>query len=256
MNLIDKNDIFLLDEVVKKNFSSKYKDSVLGILWSVLKPLLMMILLTIIFSTIFGRNIDNYPVYFLCGRCVFDFFNGAVNASMRSIKSNKNILQKTAAPKYIFILGSILSEFLNFIISVIILFVVMLFTNAPFYLLVMPFSVIPILSILIMVTGLGLMLSIICVYYSDIQHLWGVISLALMYASAIFYPMEIVPEPYRHYMMLNPLYWIIDQFRCFIYQGTFPQMLNVVNAFLLSVIILVIGIIIFKKYEKRVTMKF
>ena len=107
-----------------------------------------------------------------------------------------------------------------------------------------------------MVVGLGLMLSVICVYYSDVQYLWNILSMMLMYASAIFYPMTVIPKPYYSYLILNPLFWIIDQFRCFIYHGIVPEVGYMMNSLLLSLIILVIGIIVFKKYEDKVTMKF
>lgn len=255
MILMNKKELFLLEEIVKKNFASKYKDSVLGILWSVLKPLLIMIILTIIFSTLFNRMVENYPVFLLSGRCIYDFFNGSVSVSMMAIKGNKNILHRTPSPKYIFVLGGIISEFINFIISLFILIGVMIVTGNPFYFTIMPFSIIPIISLLMMVFGLGLIFSIICVYYTDIKHLWGVLSMTLMYASAIFYPIEIIPEGYRQYLMLNPLIWIIDQFRDFMTYGMIPNHLNVFNSLIISTIILVIGIIIFKKYEKITTLK-
>lgn len=255
MNFIKKNDLFLLEELVRKNFFSKYKDSVLGIVWTILNPLLMTILFTIIFSTVFGRNIGNFPVYFLSARCIYEFFNRGISIAMTSIKGNKNILQRTAAPKYIFVLGSIFSEFITFIIYLILLFGVMIVTHAQFYLTI-PLAIIPIFSLIIMAIGLGLMLSITCVYYTDVQHLWYVFSVMLLYASALFYPMDIIPEPYHKYMILNPLFWIIDQFRCFIYVGTIPDLLNIVNSLLLSTIILVCGIIVYKKYEKKVAMRF
>ena len=255
MKFINKHDMFLLEEIVMKNFSSKYKDSVLGILWTILNPLLIMALFTIIFSTIFGRSIENYAVYFLCGWCLFNFFNGTIGVSINSLKGNKSILQRTPAPKYIFVLGGVISEFLNLIIMLILLIGVMIITHAQFHLTII-FSIIPIISLLIMITGLGLILSIACVYYTDIQHLWRVISMMLMYASAIFYPMEIIPEPYRQYLVLNPIYWVINQFRCFVYHAIIPQITYILNSILLSLIILILGIIIFKKYENKVTMKF
>ncbi|WP_406532125.1 ABC transporter permease [Methanobrevibacter sp.] len=256
MKFIDGNDLFLLEEVVRRNFSSKYKGSVLGIFWSVLKPLLIMIIFTIIFSTLFSRSIENFPVYFLSGRCIYDFFSGAVGVSMNSIHGNKRILSKTAAKKYIFILGSVVSEFLNFIISLGLLVVIMIATNSPFYFSVMPVAIVPILSEFVMVIGLALMLAILATYYTDVKHLWSVISLLFMYGSALFYPMEIVPQPYRQYMMLNPVFWLVDQFRCVIYKGVIPNGLNMVNSLLLSCIILVFGIIVYKKYENKVSMKF
>lgn len=182
-------------------------------------------------------------------------FNAAMTSSMGSLKGNKSILQRTPVPKYIFVLGSIISEFLNFIIMLILLIIVMVITHAPFYFPTMLFSIVPIISLIIMVSGLGFMLSIICVYYTDVRHLWSVVSLMLMYASAIFYPMSIIPEPYRQYLSLNPLYWVIDQFRSCVYYGVIPQFIPVVNSLLLSLIIFVCGIIIFKKYENRIMMK-
>lgn len=254
--IIDNSEYFLLEEIVKRNFASKYKDSILGIFWSVLKPLLIMILLTIIFSSIFNRHVENYPVYFLSGKCIYDFFSSATDVSMNSIRGNKNILKKTSAKKYIFVLGGIVSEFLNFLITLIILVVVMIATNAPFHILTSILAILPIISLLMIITGISLILSVLCVYFSDIQHLWSVTTLMLMYASAIFYPMDIIPEPYYHYMILNPLFWIIDQFRTFVMYGNIPDKLNMINLVLLSLIVLVSGIIVYKKYEKKLTLKF
>lgn len=256
MSSIKKNDIFLLEEIVKKNFSSKYKESVLGVLWTILSPLLMMALFTIVFSTLFSRNIDNYAVYFLCGWCLFTFFSSSISVSMDALRGNKSILQRTPAPKYIFVLGGVLSEFLNFLITLILLLIIMFITHAPFHFPILFCSIIPVILLFVMIVGLGLMLSIACVYYTDIKHLWSVISMMFMYASAIFYPIDIIPEPFRGYMMLNPLYWVIDQFRCFIYRGIVPNGINLINFLLLSLIILICGIIVFKKYGDKVVTKF
>ncbi len=256
MNFIKKNDLFLLEEIVKKNFSSKYKESVLGVLWTILSPLLMMALFTIVFSTLFSRNIDNYAVYFLCGWCLFTFFSSSISVSMDALRGNKSILQRTPAPKYIFVLGGVLSEFLNFLITLILLLIIMFITHAPFHFPILFCSIIPVILLFVMIVGLGLMLSIACVYYTDIKHLWSVISMMFMYASAIFYPIDIIPEPFRGYMMLNPLYWVIDQFRCFIYRGIVPNGINLINFLLLSLIILICGIIVFKKYGDKVVTKF
>lgn len=258
MNFRDRNEnkIFLLEEIIKKNFAARYKESVLGIFWSILKPLLIMIILTIIFSTLFGRTIENYPVYLLSGKIIYDFFSSGTTIAMNSIKGNQNILQKTAAPKYVFVIGSVISEFLNFLITLIILIVVMIVTRAPFHILTIPFAILPLLFLLAMIIGIGSILSILCVYYTDVKHLWSVITMMVMYGCAIFYPMDIIPEPYHKYMILNPIFWIIDQFRDLAIYGVFPNMLNIINAFILSAGILLFGIIVFKRFEKRVTMKF
>ena len=256
MSFINKNHIFLLREIVKKNFSSKYKDSTLGIIWSVLRPLLIMSIFTIIFSTVFGKRIVNYPVYYLVGRSVLDFFNGGVTASMNAIRGNRNILMQTDAPKHIFVLGGIISEFIDFIIYSLLVVVIMLATHAPFYFNTIPYVIIPIISLIMMTTGLGLALSIVAVYYSDVMHLWGVFSLLILYSSALFYPMEILSEPFRSYAILSPVFWIIDQARDYVYLGRMHAPLNTFNSLLLSAIILVFGIIVFQMYKDRVSKRF
>ena len=256
MDLMDNNKLFLLEEVVKRNFAAKYKGSFLGVFWTILRPLLIMIIMTIIFSTIFRNQIENYPVYILSGKCLYDFFNFTTSRSMVSLRSNQSILLKTAVPKYIFVIGTIISEFFNFLITMVILICVMIVTQSPFFIPLMFLTVIPIISLVIMISGISFILSIVSVYYVDIQHLWGVITLLCLYASAIFFPMDIIPEPFHQLLILNPIYWIVNQFRTIIIFGTVPETSYMINSLLLSVIILVIGIIVFKKYEKRITMKF
>ena len=132
----------------------------------------------------------------------------------------------------------------------------MIVTKAPFHFVTSIIAFIPILSLIFMITGIGLILAVLCVYFSDIQHLWGVITYMLMYASAIFYPMDIIPEPYHQYMILNPIFWVIDQFRHLVIWGTIPNIMNMINLVLLSAIIFVLGVIVFMKYEKKLTLKF
>ena len=256
MNILNTNHLFLLHELVKKNFSSKYKDSSLGILWSLLRPLLIMMVFTIVFSTVFGRSIKNYPVYYLVGRTVLDFFNGSITSSMNALRGNRNILIQTAAPKHIFVLASVITEFLNYLISLILVVGVMIATHAPFYFNTIPYMIIPVISLIMMTTGFSLILSILAVYYSDIIHLWGVVSLLILYTSAIFYPMDIISEPFRSYAILSPVFWIIDQVRDYVYLGTMHSMSNTINSMLLSVIILIFGIIVFQAYRDRVSKRF
>ena len=256
MNILNTNHLFLLHELVKKNFSSKYKDSSLGILWSLLRPLLIMMVFTIVFSTVFGRSIKNYPVYYLVGRTVLDFFNGSITSSMNALRGNRNILIQTAAPKHIFVLASVITEFLNYLISLILVVGVMIATHAPFYFNTIPYMIIPVISLIMMTTGFSLVVSILAVYYSDIIHLWGVVSLLILYTSAIFYPMDIISEPFRSYAILSPVFWIIDQVRDYVYLGTMHSMSNTINSMLLSIIILIFGIIVFQAYRDRVSKRF
>ena len=234
---------FLLKQIVRKNFTSKYKDSFIGVLWSFLNPLIEMALLTAIFSTVFARSIENFPVYFLTGRIVINFFNSGTKIAMNSIKSNRSIFNKIFIPRYIFALGGICSEFLNFLMSVLVLIAIMILTQAPFYPMAL-LSVIP-----------GLILAIVCTKFSYIAYLYKIFTSLLVYACAIFYPITSVPQPMRGYMELNPVYGIIAQFRCFVMEGQFPSAKLMLTTFAFSLIIFIIGILVFRKYQNRITLE-
>ncbi|MBQ2227163.1 MAG: ABC transporter permease, partial [Methanobrevibacter sp.] len=160
---------FLLKELVKRDLTSKYKDSVLGILWSFLNPLLIMLVFTAIFSMLFGRQIENYPVYFLSGRVIYDFYSAATKGAMRSIKSNANLLKKIYVPKYMFSISTICYEFINFLISFVILFGVMLITGAQFHLTSI-LAIVPIFLLVLLIFGIGLILAVCNTYFTDIGH--------------------------------------------------------------------------------------
>lgn len=245
---------FLLKQLIKKNFASKYKDSILGILWSFINPLLTMLLLTAIFSAIFSGSIANYPVYFLAGRCLFDFFSAGTKIAMNSIKGNSGILKRIFVPRYIFAFGGVCSEFINFIISLIILIAVMYLTGLHLTLMSLV-AIVPIVILFIMVLGIGLILSIVCTYFRDIEYLYNIFTMLLMYASALFYPVDIIPEALRQYIYLNPLYLLIEQFRDIMMYNNLPNIMSVINTSLFALIVLVIGIIIFTKYQKKITLE-
>ena len=244
---------FLLKQLVKKNLTSKYKDSVLGILWSFFNPLLIMIVFTAIFSMLFGRNIENYPVYFLSGRLLFDFFSSGSKGAMNSIKRNSGIIKKIYVPKYMFAVSAVCYEFVNFLISFAILFGVMIVTGAPFRPTLI-LSLIPIGLLFMLVFGLGLILAICNTYFSDIGYLYNVFTLILMYSSALFYPIEVVPVRVQILFTLNPVYTAISTFRECVY-GVMPDFLSLAYLATFSVTVLLIGIILFRMYEKKLSLE-
>ena len=245
---------FLLKQLVKRDLTSKYKDSVLGVVWSFLNPLLLMIVFTGIFSVLFRFKIQNYPVYFLAGRIIFSFYSDGTKGAMSSIKRNSSILKKIYVPRYMFAVGTITYEFVNFLISFIILFGVMIITGVSFHISII-FSVIPILFLLLFVFGLGLILAILNTYFSDIGYLYNVFTLIMMYASALFYPMEIVPSNIQMIFTLNPVYCAISCFRDCILYGVFPDMMTLFYLGVFSFMVFGIGVLLFKIYEKKLTLE-
>ena len=245
---------FLLKQLVKKDLTSKYKDSVLGILWSFFNPLLIMLVFTAIFSMLFGRQIENYPVYFLSGRIVFDFYNAGTKGAMRSIKRNASLIKKIYVPKYMFSISTICYEFVNFLISFVILFGVMAITGATFHWTII-LSIIPMAFLLCLIFGVGLILAVCNTYFSDIGHLYNVFTLVLMYASALFYPMEIVPPLVQRIFTLNPVYSAISCFRECISYGIMPNTSTLSYLIVFSLTTLGIGICLFKIYEKKLVLE-
>ena len=241
---------FLLKELIKRDIKGKYKDSVLGLFWSFLNPLLTMVVLTFIFSFVFKMSIENYPVYFLTGYLMFNFFAAATNGAMDSIKINASIIKKVYLPKYMFAVGTTCSEFVNFLISLVVLILVMIFTGAPFHLSIL-LTVIPVALLVILALGAGLFLATLTTFFSDIKYLYSVFIMTLMYASAIFYPVEVLPAKYQFVFEFNPVYLSIAGARDTILAGTFPNPWYMFLLAIWAIVFLVVGVIVFYKYQDK-----
>ena len=245
---------FLLKQLVKRDLTSKYKDSVLGIIWSFINPLCIMLIFTAIFSVLFRFQIKNFPVYFLTGRVIYEFFIAATKGAMQSIRGNASILKKIYVPRYMFAISSISYEFINFLISLIILLGVMLLTHAEFHLTIF-LSIIPIAFLVLMIIGVGLILAVLNTYFSDVAHIYSIFTLLLMYASALFYPMEIVPSDIQMIFTLNPLYIAISCFRDTMMYGMFPNVSALLYLAIFSIMIFGVGFLLFRIHEKKLTLE-
>lgn len=242
---------FLLNELVKRDIKTKYRKSVLGILWSFFEPLFTMIVLTAVFSTLFkGRGVENYPVYLLTGRLIFTFFSAGSKMAMLSIKSSAFIFKTVYIPKYMYALSAILSNFVTFVLSLIVLFGVMVFTNAPFTIYIV-FASLPILFLVMFTLGVGLIMATVNVFFRDMEHLYGVFLTAMMYATPIFYPPDIIPESLSFMQTYNPVYAVIECCRSCFMDGTLYDPGRLLFAGASAVVALVIGIFVFYKYQDK-----
>lgn len=241
---------FLLTELIKRNISGKYKDSTLGLFWSFLNPLLSMIVLTMVFSLIFAGSIENFPVYLLSGKLVFDLFANATQGAMDSIKGNSEIIKKIYVPKYMFAIGIICSEFINFLISLIVLVVVMIATGAPFYPALIYFPI-PLFFILVLTTGVGLILATATTFFTDIKYLYGVLIMLLSFMTPLFYPIEIIPQHFMFAFTVNPLYAGVSSVRDIVLNGIFPTSGPLIYLIITSIVSLIIGIYVFYKYQDK-----
>jgi len=241
---------FLLLELVKRDIKVKYRNSILGIFWSFLNPLLYMIVMTIIFGTLFSRSITNFPVFYLSGMVAFTLFSQGSNAALTSITGNAAMLNKVYIPKYMYSLSRVLSNLVTFVFSIVILLLIMLATGSPFSIYIL-YSFLPVILLVMITIGAGLFLATLNVFFRDIEHLYSVFTTMLMYGSAIFYPVTIVPEKFQILFTLNPIYAIITLFRDSFYSGTPYDLFNIVYASVFSISLLILGMVMFYKYQDK-----
>lgn len=252
---IDKlNRFFAFDELLKqlviRDIKLKYRRSYLGYLWSVLNPLIMMIVLVTIFSNLFSRfDIPNYPLYIISGQIIFSLMTEATNMSVGAIISNAHLIKKTYVPKYIFTFSKAGSSLVNTLFSLGALLLVMMITGSGFswYLLLIP---IVLLQVFIFSLGLSMFLSAFSVFFRDVQYLWGVFVSMWFYLTPIFYPISIIPEEYQIlYKSVNPMYWYLEQFRDIVVYARLPDPYSVFMGLALAVLVLIIGTWYFNKKQ-------
>jgi len=243
----------LFFQLISRDIKLRYRRSFLGYLWSILNPLLMMLVKILVFSNLFARGIPNFPIYLITGYIIFQFITGSGSSSLYSIIGNAGLLKKIYIPKYIFTLASITSEIVIFFFSLGALIIVILVTGTPltlrFFLLV-----IPIIQLYVFCVGLGLFLAQAMVFFRDIQHLWNVFSSAWMFLSAIFYPVEILPDALKHIIICyNPMYFYITMARNFIIGTVHDLGMTdlVIRGSIAAVLMLVIGFISFTRNKNK-----
>lgn len=241
---------YLLKIMIKRDIQNKYKGSYLGILWSLFNPLLQMIVLTIIFSTLFARDIENFALYMISGRILFDFFSMTTTMSIRSLTGTASLVKKIYFPKYIITLSRVISNFIIFLISLLDLVLVIVLTKATisWYIIFIPIYLI---LFFVFTLGVSLILSTVAVFFRDIEHLYGIVVMILMYFSAIFYPVEILPIKYELLLKLNPLYQFILGFRSCIYYNNGILLDNFLSCLIWSILSIVAGIVLFKKNQDK-----
>ncbi len=239
----------LLSELVRRDIKIKYRRSVLGVLWSLLDPLLNMIVLTIVFSTLFHR-IENYPIYYLSAMLAYTLFRSGSTQAMRSVISSSGIWKVVYVPKYLYVLSGVLSNFVTYVISLAILFAIMFVLHVKFTVFIL-FASLPILILIVMTIGVGLIMATLNVFFRDIEHLYGVFCTLLMYVMPIFYPEDILPASFRFIQVYNPVYQVIKALRdCFLYGQLYSYYSILYSAFF-AVLFLAIGLFMFYKLQDK-----
>lgn len=202
----------LLFLMVKRDFVTRYRRSILGILWSLLNPLLTMLVLTMVFSTIFRFDIEYYPLYLLSGQLIFNFFNESTTLAMGSVTGSANILKKVYVPRYVFPLSRILSSVVNLLFSFLAFMIVFIILGHQWYwtMLLVPVAII---YIFIFALGIGMLLSALAVFFRDINYIYTIGTTLLMFLTPIFWPVSILEPRVYHLIYMNPMFHFVNYFR-------------------------------------------
>lgn len=241
---------FLFEELVKRDFKKKYKRTVLGMIWSVLSPLLHLLVQSLVFTQFFGRTTPHYTIYLFAGNLVFSYFSQSTSTGMTSLFSNASIYTRVNIPKYLFLLSQNISALISFGLTLLVFFFFVAFDRLSFtwnfFLLAYPIVCLVVFNI-----GCGLVLSALYVFFRDMQYLWHLFTLLLMYMSAIFYQTDRYPEAVQSLFLLNPVYVYITYFRKIVIEATIPSLSFHLLAAGYAFVMLGLGYLMYKKYNTK-----
>ena len=241
---------FLFEELVKRDFKKKYKRTVLGMAWSVLSPLLTLLVMRMVFTQFFGRSTPHYTTYLFCGNLLFSYFNESSSQGMSALRGNAGIFSKVNVPKYLFLFSKNVQTFINFCLTLCVFFVFCVLDNITFtwkfICLLYPTVLLVLFNI-----GVGLILSAMFIFFRDIQYLWSVFTQLLMYFSAIFYTIDGYSPTVQNLFLLNPMYLFIRYFRKIVIEATIPTIWFHLLMAADVIIVLTLGCWIYKKYNTK-----
>ena len=241
---------FLFTELVKRDFKKKYKRTVLGMLWRLLSPLLMLLVMKLVFTQFFGRTTPHYTTYLFAGTLTYSFFTESTGQGMSSLMGNAAIFSKVNVPKYLFLLSKNVQTLINYGLTLCIFFLFCVFDGITFtwkFILLLY----PIVCLVLFNLGVGLILSALFVFFRDIQYLWAVITQLVMYMSAIFYTIDRYSYNAQCAFLLNPLYLFIRYFRKIVIEATIPTIWFHLLMGADVLIALGLGAWMYKKYNTR-----
>ena len=240
----------LLSELVGRDIKIKYRRSVLGVAWTLLNPLLMMVVLSVVFTNLFRFQIENFPLYILSGQVIFNFFNDATNMAMGSIIGSASLIKKIYVPKYLFVVSKVLSSVINLFAAFTALLLVMLAMRADLHYKVV-LAVVPLVLVAAFSLGVGLFLSAITVKFRDVMHLWGVFTTALLYLTPVIYPMSILPAWLEKIVRMNPLTNYLIMFRDVMLNNQFFDIKQLIVGVAEAFIAMFLGMYVFYKNQDQ-----
>ena len=235
---------------IKKEFRGKYKKSFLGVLWSFLNPLFQLLIYALVFPFILKNNVDNYIIFLIVALMPWNFFNMTILQSAASIVSNGGIIKKVYFPREILPISTATSNLINFLITGIIVLIALLISGIGIGSSILVLPIIVIIQYILQL-GLSFIFSSITVYVRDVEYLLNVFMMLMFYLCPIVYSADMIPDRFLPLFKINPMFHIIGYYREILYNKHIPNMINVFILFLICLLILIIGYLIFQKCKKR-----
>lgn len=239
----------MLFNLVKKDLRTRYKGSVLGFFWTFLNPLLQLIVYTFVFSVVMRAGIEKYYIYLFVALVPWIFFSTSLTSSSASIIANKDLIKKIYFPRIIIPMAVVNGAFMNMLFTMIVVFVALIFSGIgiSWYIILLP--IIMVLEYLL-VLGLAFVISALNVYFRDLEHILGILTMAWMYATPILYDIDMVPQNLQSLFELNPMTPIVLAFRDILYYKTMPDLSHMGLILIWSIGFIVLGYFIFNKLQK------
>ncbi len=234
-----------------KELHIRYKRSALGFLWSLLNPLLMMVILSVVFSTIVRIGVKQYAIFLMAALLPWTFLAQTLAYSADSLVGNGELLKKIYVAKVVFPIAAVLSNVINFMLSLIPLFILMLALRFPFHWtwLYLP---VPLLGLIMFATGCAFFCAAANVFFRDVAHILQVVLSAWFYASPVMYSLDFVPLRYQIYFRLNPMVYILNGFRHAIYHGFLPSVVSISATLGVGLVTLMLGYWFFRRVQDSV----
>ena len=242
----------LLKTSVKKDIGGKYKNSFLGVLWSFINPLLQILVYALIFPLVMknGGSYKDYTVFMVCGLIPWAYFTTVINRASFIMIENGNILKKVYFPRSILPLSLVTSETINFLVSCIIILAFIVIKGFGISKFILFFPLVLLIQYVLLL-GVALIFSAVTVYMRDIQHFIGVVLQLLFYATPIVYSIDTIPEGFRWILKWNPMTYIIEGYRAIFYNQTMPDLKALGILGIISIVILIVGYLLFNKLQKH-----
>jgi ABC-2 type transport system permease protein len=231
-----------------KELTLRYKRSFLGFVWALLNPMLLMLVLTVVFSTIMVMKVPHYPVFVLSALLPWTFFSQSVSYAAESIVGNADLIKKVRVAKLVFPVAAVVSNMINLLLSMIPLVLIVLVTRHPFHL-TWIYLPVPLLALILTTMGATFFFATANVYYRDVAHIVQIVLQVWFYVTPIIYSLDLFPAQYRIFFKLNPLLYVLNGFRLSVYYGMLPTWQSVFASFACGFIALYVGFRIFQSRQ-------